>query len=94
MANLKGSGKGGRPKKYAGDLTPSERARASYLNAIKDKKKFNTLIPMDVWDKFMELEKESGHKFHSDFIKELLEIYEVTREFRRRLTGVTIGDKK
>jgi hypothetical protein len=77
--------KQGRPKKYHGELTPTQRARASYLNAIKDKKKFNTLIDHEVYDRFMRLEKSSGHKFHSDFIMELLEVYESTEELRKVL---------
>jgi predicted CopG family antitoxin len=75
MANLKGSGKGGR-KRIHGDGDEKERMKRSYNLLVAGKKKINFFIPEEVYQQLLRLEEESGHKFHSDFLKELLDSYE------------------
>jgi predicted CopG family antitoxin len=75
MANLKGSGKGGR-KRIHGDGDEKERMKRSYSLLMVGKKKINFFIPEEVYQQLVRLEEESGNKFHSDFLKELLDSYE------------------
>lgn len=81
MANLKGSGKGGRPRKY-GDASPAERARLAREKLYEGKIKFNALLPKEVYERLLKLEAKNGFKFHTDFFIELLDVYESTAGLR------------
>lgn len=75
MANLKGSGKGGRKRIY-GDLPLKERQALSQEKTFKDKRKINFTISEEAYQKLIRLENDSGYKFHSDMLDVLLEVYE------------------
>ena len=81
MANLKGSGKGGRPRIY-GDGTPAERAKLARERLYAGKIKFNALLPKEVYERLLKLEADNGFKFHTDFFVELLDVYESTAGIR------------
>ena len=81
MANLKGSGKGGRPRKY-GDASPEERAKMAREKLYEGKIKFNALLPKEVYERLIRLETDNGFKFHTDFFIELLDVYESTQGIR------------
>ena len=83
MANLKGSGKGGRPKKYQDPETAKAVAKAQMVKIVEGKKKFNVLLPTPLYDRFIKTEKDNRYKFHADFITQLLDVYDSTEGLRR-----------
>ena len=83
MANLKGSGKGGRPKKYQDPEVAKAVAKAQMVKIVEGKKKFNVLLPIPLYDRFIKTEKDNGYKFHADFITQLLDVYDSTEGLRK-----------
>ena len=82
MANLKGSGKGGRKRLY-GDLPLAERVKLSKAKTIDPKRKINFYVSQEEYQRMIKIEEESGIKFHAEFLTHLMDVYESTKELRR-----------
>jgi hypothetical protein len=88
MANLKGSGKGGRKRIYQ-EADEKLRLKLSMEKYYEGKRKVNFVIPEAEYQRFVKIEQENGFKFHADFLKELMDVYESTAQLRKMMLNKT-----
>jgi hypothetical protein len=87
MSNVNSPNKGGKPRKYNSD-DAKERMKLAKAKFYEGKKKFNAFLTEKDYERFIKLEKEGNFKTHTEFLTELLDIYESTKDLRKVLRKI------